>query len=109
MYVARVLILSLLLCFEGVAHACQGFVAICRCAAAAIRSAFCQHPYAGGETYMQHMKAALHIAALMTMGAGAACLHAVFPMICQTTASSQARYVCAFMDARRARALQLTT
>ena len=62
---------------------------------------FLEHPAAVGETYWQHWAQAVFVAGHMAVGAGAALLHAFIPGLCQTTASSIARRVCANVDGRQ--------
>jgi hypothetical protein len=49
---------------------------------------FRDHPASVGESYLEHLRAALGFAARMWLG-GAACLvHAVFPFLCTRTGSN---------------------
>ena len=49
---------------------------------------FTQHPASVGESYLEHLRAAMGFALRMWIG-GAACLvHAVFPFLCVRTGSN---------------------
>ena len=48
---------------------------------------FTDHPASVGESYLGHMAFALSFATLLAAAAMAALIHAVFPFLCQTTAS----------------------
>ncbi|MEL6958891.1 MAG: DUF6356 family protein [Pseudomonadota bacterium] len=48
---------------------------------------FRAHPATVGETYLQHMAFAFGFAFWLAVAAGAAMVHAVFPALCETTAS----------------------
>ena len=49
---------------------------------------FTQHPASVGESYLEHLRAAMGFALRMWIG-GAACLvHAVFPFLCMRTGSN---------------------
>lgn len=52
----------------------------------ALRSAFLAHPHSIGETYFQHLFAALGFAGSLAITALAATLHAIVPCLCETTA-----------------------
>lgn len=53
----------------------------------ALMRLFTEHPASLGETYPQHMRAALSFAGPLAKAAGAALVHAVFPFLFVTTAS----------------------
>lgn len=46
-----------------------------------------EHPASAGETYLQHLRRALRVAATLAMAAGAALVHALVPALCTTRAS----------------------
>lgn len=48
---------------------------------------FTAHPTSVGETWLQHAHFALSVAGTLVMAGVAAAVHAVFPALCQTTAS----------------------
>lgn len=52
-----------------------------------IYSLFLEHPHSVNETYFQHMGFAFKVALKLFGAALAACLHAILPRVCQTTAS----------------------
>lgn len=52
---------------------------------------FTAHPASVNESYFQHMRFALGFAGLLFLAAGAALVHAVFPALCETTASRLVR------------------
>ena len=52
---------------------------------------FTAHPASVNESYFQHMRFALGFAGLLVLAAGAARVHAVFPALCETTASRLVR------------------
>jgi hypothetical protein len=49
---------------------------------------FTEHPHSVGESYWQHMGAALSFAGSMLLGASAGLVHAIFPFLCTRTGSS---------------------
>jgi hypothetical protein len=52
-----------------------------------MRDFFTKHPASVGETYWQHMGMALSFAGSLFLAACAALLHALFPALCEKTAS----------------------
>lgn len=50
-------------------------------------SFFTAHPASVNETYFQHMRFALGFAGTLLLAAGAALVHAIFPALCEKTAS----------------------
>lgn len=62
---------------------------------------FFAHPRATGESYLQHMKQALIIAAQLSAATAAVLIHAFVPGTFQTTASNFARSILSSVDARR--------
>ena len=52
---------------------------------------FTEHPASVGETYGEHMRMAAHFAKELTLAAGAAAIHAVFPSVCCTSASTRVK------------------
>lgn len=48
---------------------------------------FLAHPATVDETYFQHMRFAFGFSFWLGLAAGAALVHAVFPALCETTAS----------------------
>lgn len=61
---------------------------------------FLAHPASVDETYFEHMRFALGFCFWLALAAGAALIHAVFPALCETTASRILRKLVARMDAR---------
>lgn len=61
---------------------------------------FLAHPATVDETYFQHMRFALGFAFWLITAGVAALVHAVFPALCETTASRILRKLTARMDAR---------
>lgn len=61
---------------------------------------FLAHPATVNETYLQHMRFAAGFAFWMITAGLAAVIHAVFPALCETTASRILRKLVARMDAR---------
>jgi len=53
-----------------------------------IRSRFTHHPASVGETYGQHFLAAMGFSLRMLHGAFCCAVHAVFPFLCERTASA---------------------
>lgn len=53
-----------------------------------LRTAFTDHPRTVGETYWQHMGAALSFAGTLLMAAMAALVHAFFPFLLVKTGSA---------------------
>ncbi|MEM7256681.1 MAG: DUF6356 family protein [Pseudomonadota bacterium] len=51
-----------------------------------LRSTFLTHPHAVGETYFQHLRAAMGFAGFLAVTALAAMVHALVPSLCETTA-----------------------
>ena len=54
---------------------------------ARIARMFTTHPETVGETYLGHMAFAAWFSSRLFLAGGAALLHAVFPFLCETTAS----------------------
>ena len=52
-----------------------------------ITELFTDHPDTVGETYLGHMVFAAKFSGLLALASGAALVHAIFPFLCQTTAS----------------------
>jgi len=61
---------------------------------------FTAHPASVGETYLQHAAFAFRFSARLFLAGGAALLHAVFPWVCETTASRQVHAIAAELEAR---------
>jgi len=61
---------------------------------------FLAHPATVDETYFQHMRFALGFAFWLTMAGLAALVHAVFPALCETTASRILKKLTDRMNAR---------
>ena len=61
---------------------------------------FTEHPASVGETYWQHMAFAFRFAAALFVAGGAAVVHAVFPALCESTASRKIKELHAIMEAR---------
>jgi Family of unknown function (DUF6356) len=60
-------------------------------AAGLIDHLFLAHPRSAGQGYVEHLWFAWRFAGVMAAGAAAACLHGVFPSVCQTAASDRVR------------------
>jgi len=54
-----------------------------------LRSMFTEHPASVNETYTEHARCASHFAKELALAAGAAAVHAVFPSMFVTTASTK--------------------
>ena len=52
-----------------------------------LTDAFTRHPQAVGETYFGHMGFAFWFSGQLFLAGAAALIHAVFPFLCETTAS----------------------
>ena len=61
---------------------------------------FLSHPASVDETYFQHMRFAFSFAFWLGLAGCAALVHAVFPALCETTASRILRRLMARMEAR---------
>ena len=61
---------------------------------------FTAHPHTVGESYWQHFLFACQFAALLLFAATAAFFHALFPALCQTTASDIIKRLATKMDNR---------
>lgn len=61
---------------------------------------FLAHPASVDETYLGHMKFALGFSFWLLVAGLAALVHAMFPAVCETTASRILRRLVARMDAR---------
>lgn len=57
----------------------------------AIASKFTDHPNSVDETYLQHMGVALHFSGSLARASVSALVHAVFPWLCCTSASSRVK------------------
>lgn len=68
---------------------------------------FVAHPHSIGESYLQHGAFAMRIAGRLFLAAAAACLHALVPCWCETTASRIVLAMHADLVARRSRAGEL--
>lgn len=53
-----------------------------------LKSLFLDHPSSVDESYFGHMAFALRFCAMLTLAAGAALIHAIFPFLCERTAST---------------------
>lgn len=67
-----------------------------------VKGFFTDHPASVDETYFQHMRFAFSFAGLLFMAGGAALIHAVFPAMCETTASRLIRKMYARIENRHA-------
>ena len=54
---------------------------------------FTKHPHSVNETYFEHMRVALKYGMKMVVGGIAGIIHAVFPFLFETTATSVAQEV----------------
>ncbi|MGI9326679.1 MAG: DUF6356 family protein [Pseudomonadales bacterium] len=63
---------------------------------------FTEHPNSVGETYWQHLRAALSYSARMLAAAGCCALHGLCPWLCGTTGSDTICDLHDEMQARRA-------
>lgn len=61
---------------------------------------FTAHPAKVGETYWQHAGFALRFSARLFVAGAAALIHAMFPWMCETTASRQVRAMAAELERR---------
>lgn len=52
---------------------------------------FTAHPASVNESYFQHMRFAFSFAGMLFLAGAAALVHAIFPALCQTTASRLVR------------------
>jgi hypothetical protein len=66
------------------------------------KEAFIAHPHAVGESYFEHMGAALRYARTFAFCTFCALVHAFLPFLFEKTASSTVRKMVADMDARMA-------
>jgi hypothetical protein len=66
-----------------------------------ILSLFTSHPQQAGETYVQHAAQALAISGKLLFASVAACIHAVFPFLFSSTASSICAEICKSVATRR--------
>ena len=53
----------------------------------AISDVFTRHPASVGQTWVQHGRFALAVSGTLTLAAVAAAVHALVPVLCETTAS----------------------
>ena len=53
---------------------------------ASMRAVFLNHPESIGESYFQHLRAAMSFAGALAFTAAAAFVHALVPCLCETTA-----------------------
>lgn len=56
---------------------------------AMLRGTFLDHPASIGESYFEHLRAALGYSASLTVTAAAAFIHALVPCLCETTARTR--------------------
>ena len=61
---------------------------------------FLAHPATVNETYFQHMRFALGFAFWLIAAGSAAVVHAIFPALCETTASRILKTLTTRMEAR---------
>ena len=61
---------------------------------------FLAHPATVDETYFQHMRFALGFCFWLAVAAAAALIHAIFPALCESTASRILRKLTDRMNAR---------
>lgn len=66
-----------------------------------IATAFIQHPAKVGESYWQHFAVAARFGVTLFKAAGAALVHALFPFLCEHTASDTIMALHREMSARR--------
>ena len=62
---------------------------------------FTKHPKEVNETYLEHMRCAFKFYCKLTILSYAAIIHAVFPFLCETTASDGIRELNDCMKKRR--------
>jgi hypothetical protein len=62
---------------------------------------FTRHPAQGGETYFQHLRFASAVGFQLVLAGLAALVHAIFPFVFQTTASSLLSGVHRRVEAKR--------
>lgn len=65
---------------------------------------FIEHPNSVGESYSEHLRAALGYSWRMFKGAGCCALHGLMPWLCTTSGSDLIRELHAELEARCARA-----
>lgn len=61
---------------------------------------FTEHPDSVGESYLGHMRFALGFSGELFLAAAAALVHALFPSLCQTTASRAVKRMHAKLQTR---------
>lgn len=61
---------------------------------------FTAHPYTQGETYGEHARVALRIGAMCLAAGCMALIHAVFPFLYETGASSKLKEIQEFLHAK---------
>jgi hypothetical protein len=66
--------------------------------------AFTEHPESVGETYLEHMAAALSFALPLFLASAAALVHGVFPFLCVKTSSRHVTRLYERMVVNRVRA-----
>ena len=66
----------------------------------AISGAFVEHPATVGESYWEHFLFAGRTGCILLGAAGAALVHAVFPFLCESTASKTINALHSKMSAR---------
>lgn len=62
---------------------------------------FTKHPHSVNETYVEHMKIALKYGIKMVLGGIACMIHAIFPFLFETTATSVAQEVVDHVEQRK--------
>ena len=66
-----------------------------------MRNLFTEHPKTVNETYLQHMWCALKFSFKLECLAFCAFIHAIFPFLCETTASDGIKELNDCMESRR--------
>ncbi|WP_147126417.1 DUF6356 family protein [Shimia ponticola] len=61
---------------------------------------FTAHPASVGESYWEHARFAFRFSTRLLVAAGAAAVHAVFPWLCESTASRAVRAMAVELEAR---------
>jgi len=68
--------------------------------ASPLKKIFLDHPASVDETYFEHMRFAFGFSFWLAVAAGAALVHAVVPVLCETTASRIIRRLYARIENR---------
>ena len=72
-----------------------------------MKNPFTEHPNSAGETYLQHMWCAIKFSFKLECLACCAFIHAIFPFLCETTASDGIKKLNDCMKKRRNKNVEL--